>query len=69
MIIGQPGQLVIEGVAAAAASRPAWRQPPPSRLRSTRARAMFSAVLTSIEPTGAPRPLEKQTLTVSNSEP
>ncbi len=48
---------------------PACRQPPPSRLRSTRARAMLAAELTRTEPTGAPMPLEKQTLTVSNRRP
>ena len=48
---------------------PACRQPPPRRLRQIRAWAMLAAELASTEPTGAPRPLEKQTLTVSNRLP
>ena len=69
MIIGQPDQLMIERVAGR--RRPACR-PGANRRRvacGAPGPGRFSAVLTSIEPTGAPRPLEKQTLTVSNSEP
>src|SRR5579859_7358738 len=44
---------------------PAWRMPPPHILRKRRARSTISFEATKAEPTGAPRPLEKQTLTVS----
>ena len=44
---------------------PAWRIPPPNCLRNRRARAMNSLLPASADPTGAPSPLEKQTLTVS----
>ena len=49
----------------AAASTPAWRQPPPSSLRSRRARKMELSDPHSIEPTGAPSPLLRQNCTVS----
>src|SRR5258707_513253 len=39
--------------------------PPPNSLRTRRASAMNSMVLTSAEPIGAPRPLLKQTETLS----
>ena len=47
--------------AAAAASTPTCRIPPPSRLRQTRASVTAASEPTIIEPTGAPRPLEKHT--------
>jgi hypothetical protein len=50
---------------AIAASSPAWRQPPPTTLRQRRARSTSSALPSSIEPTGAPRPFEKQIETLS----
>ena len=40
--------------------------PPPSALRNTRALAIRSAKPTSIDPTGAPRPFDRQNITVSN---
>eukprot|EP00955_Chlamydomonas_euryale_P061371 358013-Chlamydomonas_euryale.AAC.1 len=39
--------------------------PPPSSLRTRRARPMKSAEPSSTEPTGQPRPLDRQTETVS----
>ena len=45
---------------------PACRIPPPNILRNRLARAKNAFEPTSAEPTGAPSPLEKQTLTVSN---
>ena len=48
---------------------PAWRMPPPMRLRIERAAATRSAVDTISEPTGAPRPFDRQTDIVSNSAP
>ena len=48
-------------------SRRAWRIPPPSWRRNTRARAIISRGPVSTEPTGAPRPLEKQNDTLSAS--
>ncbi len=56
MIIGQPGDMVVERVRAPAASIPACRQPPPSRLRSTRARAIFSALRPAPSRPGRPAP-------------
>ena len=53
----------------AAASTPAWRIPPPSRLRHSRAVAMRSADATSTDPTGAPSPFDRQTDAVSASRP
>src|SRR5918997_1424735 len=49
----------------AAASTPPCRTPPPSILRSRRAFATNSADPATTEPTGAPRPLLRQTCTVS----
>ena len=51
----------------AAARTPAWRMPPPSILRTRRARAMNSAGPQTTEPTGAPRPFETQKVTESTS--
>ena len=45
---------------AAAASTPAWRMAPPSRLRSRRASRIRSRSPARIDPTGAPSPFEKQ---------
>ena len=45
---------------------PAWRMPPPKILRARAASCSVAASPTSTEPTGAPRPFERQTLTVSN---
>ena len=44
------------------------RLPHPSaqRLANTRARSICSAVPTSIDPTGAPSPFDRQNITVSN---
>src|SRR5262249_56912368 len=50
---------------AAAAPTPAWRIPPPNSLRTRRARATKSRVPHRAEPIGAPRPLLKQTDTLS----
>ena len=50
---------------AAAASMPAWRMPPPAILRMRWARAINSREPHSADPTGAPRPLLKQTETLS----
>src|SRR4028118_1371440 len=44
---------------------PPCRMPPPKALRARRASRMVSSVPASREPTGAPRPLEEQTETVS----
>ena len=49
----------------AAASTPAWRIPPPNALRKMRALRICSAEPTSMEPTGAPRPFDRQNITVS----
>ena len=46
---------------------PACRMPPPKSLRTRRAFVMNSRVPARAEPTGAPRPLLKQTETESNS--
>ena len=51
---------------AAAASTPAWRIVPPAILRTRFALAISSFEPTKAEPTGAPRPLLKQTETESN---
>ena len=51
----------------AAASTPAWRMPPPSILRTRRARAMKSREPHTSEPTGAPRPLDRQNVTESTA--
>ena len=50
----------------AAARIPAWRMPPPRALRVPRAAAMNGLLPTSMEPTGAPSPLERQNITESN---
>ena len=47
-----------------AASTPAWRMPPPSRLRASRAAAITSSAPASSEPTGAHSPLDRQHMTV-----
>ena len=47
-----------------AASTPAWRMPPPSRLRARRASAITSSFPASSEPTGAQRPFDRQHMTV-----
>ena len=44
---------------------PAWRMPPPSTLRARAAAGSVAASITSTEPTGAPRPFDRQMLTVS----
>src|SRR5690606_5325982 len=49
----------------AAAMTPAWRMPPPSSLRQRRARAMNSPDPQSMEPMGAPRPLDRLNITES----
>ncbi len=49
----------------AAANTPAWRIPPPSILRTIRASSMNSLLLTSMDPTGAPSPFERQNMTES----
>ena len=49
-----------------AAMMPAWRMPPPKSLRARWARAIIAALPSSTEPTGAPRPFDRQTLTESN---
>src|SRR4051812_2795846 len=49
----------------AAAITPAWRMPPPSLRRCTRASAITSAGPHNSEPTGAPSPFERQNITVS----
>ena len=49
----------------AAARMPAWRMPPPRALRYIRARSMSLADPTSIDPTGAPSPFDRQNITVS----
>ena len=53
----------------AAARTPTWRIPPPSRLRQTRASAIASAVPTTSDPIGAPRPLLRQTARTSATSP
>ena len=69
VVLAEPRQVVVEGVLTAAARTPTCRMPPPSRLRHSRAVAIRSAEATSTEPTGVPRPLEKQTDAVSASRP
>ena len=49
----------------AAASTPACLMLPPNTLRAMRARWMKSALPASIDPTGAPRPFERQNITES----
>src|SRR5690606_9475656 len=49
----------------AAASRPAWRMPPPVTLRQRRATVTSASLPTSTEPTGAPSPFERHTETLS----
>ena len=50
----------LRAIRPAAARMPACRMPPPSALRKLRARShMFSRLLTSMEPTGAPKPFRK----------
>ena len=49
----------------AAASTPAWRIPPPSILRSRRARSANSRGPQSSDPTGQPKPFERQKETES----
>src|SRR6476660_5214784 len=44
---------------------PTWRMPPPHIFLNRRARSISSFEPTRADPTGAPRPFEKQTLTVS----
>ena len=56
--------IVSSATSPAAARMPTWRMPPPRRLRSTRARAMRSAGPASSDPTGAPRPFDRQHVTV-----
>jgi hypothetical protein len=56
MVIGQPVDVVVQRMRAAAASTPAWRMPPPAILRMRCARAMKSRLPHSAEPTGAPSP-------------
>ena len=46
---------------------PAWRMPPPKSLRFRRTSWITSASPATAEPTGAPRPFEKHTETVSTS--
>jgi hypothetical protein len=65
MVLGQARDVVVERVLAIAASSPAWRQPPPTTLRQRRARSISARSPSSIEPTGAPRPFEKHTDTLS----
>ncbi len=48
---------------------PTWRIPPPIRLRQTRASAIASLLPTMSEPTGAPRPLDRQTASTSATAP
>ena len=47
-----------------AASTPAWRMPPPRRLRARRASAITSSGPANSEPTGAQRPFDRQHITV-----
>ena len=49
----------------AAAITPAWRIPPPSRRRCTRASAITSAGPHNMDPTGAPNPFDRQNIAVS----
>ena len=49
----------------AAASTPTWRMPPPSIFRTRRARATNSREPHTSEPTGAPRPLDRQKVSES----
>ncbi|OPZ60363.1 MAG: hypothetical protein BWY88_00516 [Synergistetes bacterium ADurb.Bin520] len=51
----------------AAASTPDWRMPPPRALRQCRARSMKARLPQSMDPTGAPSPLERQNCTESTS--
>jgi len=51
----------------AAAMMPAWRMPPPRRLRQRRTSSTIGASPATTEPTGAPRPLLTHTDTVSHS--
>mmetsp|Transcript_6219 Transcript_6219/g.15858 ORF Transcript_6219/g.15858 Transcript_6219/m.15858 type:complete len:280 (-) Transcript_6219:2025-2864(-) len=59
------GWISLSAMSAAAASTPACRMVPPHALRSRRALRMNSASPRMTLPTGAPRPLERHTLTVS----
>ena len=69
VILSQPRQVMIQAYVPAAASTPACRMPPPSLRRTIRACAARSPEVTTSDPTGAPRPFERQTDSVSNSAP
>jgi hypothetical protein len=65
MVFCKPVDLSLRETMPAAASTPACRMPPPSRLRIRRAPATKAADPASIEPTGALRPLDRQNITES----
>ena len=70
VVVGKPGQVVVQPVRRPGGQDPGLSHPPTEALPPDPGLSdPVLAVLTSIEPTGAPRPLEKQTLTVSNSRP
>ena len=61
VVLPEPRQVVVQRVQTGGGEHADLAHPPPSRLRQSRAVAMRSAEQTSTEPTGVPRPLEKQT--------
>ncbi len=65
VVLGQPLDLVIEDMQAGGREDAGLRMPPPTTLRQRRALAMSAASPQSTEPTGAPRPLDRQTDTES----
>src|SRR6266700_219044 len=62
VVFGQRSSLCLRATITAAAMMPACRMPPPKSLRMRWARLMNSLLPTTIEPTGALRPLEKQNI-------
>ena len=60
----RPSTIWLSATRPGAARTPAWRMPPPRRLRSSRPRVTTSVDPASSEPTGAHRPLERQHITV-----
>ncbi len=65
MVFLQTGNVMFQGIDGGAAMIPAWRMAPPISFRVSLAALMNSLLPHSTEPTGAPRPLEKQNCTES----
>ena len=61
---GSRSTISVSATSPGAARTPAWRMPPPSRLRARRPSAITSASPASSEPTGAHRPFDRQHMTV-----